>query len=45
MKLGSQDEAVVQSSVIFVRAGAGHRFYDIGEELMLLVFFAPAETT
>ena len=30
-------------SVIFVEAELEHRFYDIEEELELLVFFAPAE--
>ena len=30
-------------SIIFVEAEAEHRFYDISEELELLVFFAPAE--
>jgi hypothetical protein len=30
-------------SVIFVEAELEHRFYDIEEELEVLVFFAPAE--
>ena len=30
-------------SVIFVEARAEHRFYDIEEDLLVLVFFAPAE--
>ncbi len=30
-------------SVIFVGANADHRFHSIAEELVLLVFFAPAE--
>ncbi|MGA9473071.1 MAG: cupin domain-containing protein, partial [Terriglobales bacterium] len=30
-------------SVIFVEAEREHRFYDITEELEVLVFFAPAE--
>jgi hypothetical protein len=29
--------------VIFVEAGLEHRFFDIKEELVLLVVFAPAE--
>ena len=32
-------------SVIFVAAGVEHRFYDIAEELVVLVFFAPAESS
>jgi hypothetical protein len=30
--------------VLFVAAEIEHRFYDIKEELAVLVFFAPAET-
>jgi mannose-6-phosphate isomerase-like protein (cupin superfamily) len=44
MKAGSEDQAVTQGSVIFVAAGLEHRFYDISEELVVLVFFAPAES-
>ena len=44
MRVGSEDRAVSQGSVIFVAAEVEHRFYDIAEELVLLVFFAPAET-
>ena len=43
MKIGSEDGAVSAGSVIFVEAEADHRFYDIEEELEVLVFFAPAE--
>jgi len=41
---GSEDREVSGGSVIFVAAQVGHRFYDIAEELAVLVFFAPAET-
>jgi len=41
---GSEDREVFGGSVIFVAAQVGHRFYDIAEELAVLVFFAPAET-
>ena len=41
---GSEDREVSAGSVIFVAAEVGHRFYDITEELAVLVFFAPAET-
>jgi len=43
MKIGSADAEVSAGSVIFVEAEAEHRFYDIQEELEVLVFFAPAE--
>ena len=43
MKIGSDDSEVRAGSVIFVEAEAEHRFYDIQEELEVLVFFAPAE--
>jgi mannose-6-phosphate isomerase-like protein (cupin superfamily) len=44
MRAGSEDQAVSEGSVIFVAAGVEHRFHDIAEELMVLVFFAPAES-
>ena len=43
MKSGSEDEAVGPGTIIFVAADVEHRFYDIAEELTVLVFFAPAE--
>jgi mannose-6-phosphate isomerase-like protein (cupin superfamily) len=44
MKVGSEDQAVTQGTVVFVAARVEHRFYDIKEELAVLVFFSPAET-
>lgn len=44
MRVGLEDRVVGPGGVIFVAAGVDHRFYDIAEELVLLVFFAPAET-
>lgn len=41
---GSEDREVSAGSVFFVAAEVEHRFYDIAEELAVLVFFAPAET-
>jgi len=41
---GSEEREVSSGSLIFVAAEVGHRFYDIAEELAVLVFFAPAET-
>ena len=43
MRIGSEHAEVLAGSVIFVEAEAEHRFYDIEEELEVLVFFAPAE--
>lgn len=44
MKVGSDHHEVTPGSVIFVAANVEHRFYDITEELTVLVFFAPAES-
>jgi len=43
-RAGDEDWEVRAGSVLFVAAQAQHRFYDISEELAVLVFFAPAET-
>jgi mannose-6-phosphate isomerase-like protein (cupin superfamily) len=43
MQIGSDHAEVRAGSVIFVEAELEHRFYDIEEELEVLVFFAPAE--
>jgi len=43
MQIGAEKAEVGAGSVIFVEAGAEHRFYEIAEELEVLVFFAPAE--
>jgi quercetin dioxygenase-like cupin family protein len=43
-KAGDDDREVSAGSVIYVAAQVEHRFHDIAEELMVLVFFAPAET-
>jgi mannose-6-phosphate isomerase-like protein (cupin superfamily) len=43
-RAGSEDCDVSAGSVIYVAAKVEHRFYDIEEELMVLVFFAPAES-
>jgi mannose-6-phosphate isomerase-like protein (cupin superfamily) len=44
-RLGDDTVSVQAGSVIFVPAGAVHRFYGISEELTLLVVFGPAEYT
>ncbi len=43
MQIGSDVAEVHPGSIIFVEAEQEHRFYDIAEELEVLVFFAPAE--
>jgi mannose-6-phosphate isomerase-like protein (cupin superfamily) len=43
MRVGAEDRVVSAGAVIFVRANEKHVFHDIEEELVFLVFFAPAE--
>ncbi len=43
-RAGEVDQEVSVGSVLFVAANVEHRFYDIAEELAVLVFFAPAES-
>jgi mannose-6-phosphate isomerase-like protein (cupin superfamily) len=42
-RAAGEDGKVAAGSVLFVAAEVEHRFYDIAEELAVLVFFAPAE--
>lgn len=44
MRVGSEEQVVKAGSVIFVAAKAEHCFFDISEDLEVLVFFAPAES-
>lgn len=44
MRVGSEEQVVKAGSVIFVPAKVEHCFFDISEELEVLVFFAPAES-
>jgi mannose-6-phosphate isomerase-like protein (cupin superfamily) len=44
IRAGTEDRAIGRGSLIFVAAVVEHRFYQIEEELEVLVFFAPAET-
>ena len=44
MRVGAESQPVGAGSVIFVEKRVEHRFCDITEELVVLVFFAPAET-
>ena len=43
-KAGTEDREVFAGSMIFVAAEVEHRFYDVAEELAVLVCFAPAES-
>jgi mannose-6-phosphate isomerase-like protein (cupin superfamily) len=43
-RAGDDDRDVSAGTVLFVAAEVEHRFYDISEELAVLVFFAPAES-
>ena len=45
IRISGSETPVVQGSVIFIEANAEHRFFDIEEELVLLVFFAPPESS
>lgn len=45
MRVGSDDREVTAGSVIFVESQMNHSFYDIQQELVILVFFAPAESS
>jgi mannose-6-phosphate isomerase-like protein (cupin superfamily) len=42
-RAGSEVKPVEAGAVLFVEKGVEHRFFDITEDLTLLVFFAPAE--
>ena len=43
-RAGHEDGEVAEGSLLFVAAEVEHRFYDIVEELAVLVVFAPAES-
>jgi mannose-6-phosphate isomerase-like protein (cupin superfamily) len=42
-RAGTSDQAVEPGTILFVPAGEEHRFHSIGEDLLLLVLFAPPE--
>jgi quercetin dioxygenase-like cupin family protein len=44
MQVGKEEQEVRAGSIIFVEANLEHRFYDIIDQLHVLVFFAPAES-
>ncbi len=43
-RAGKEDREIAAGSILFVAAEVEHRFYDITEDLAVLVFFAPAES-
>lgn len=43
-RAGSDDTEISAGSLLFVAAEVEHKFYDIAEEIAVLVFFAPAES-
>lgn len=43
LRAGAEDRPIRAGSLIFVAASVEHQFYDIEEELSVLVMFAPAE--
>ena len=45
MQIAEQEKLVSAGSVIFVAAHVEHRFFNITEELVVLVFFAPEESS
>jgi mannose-6-phosphate isomerase-like protein (cupin superfamily) len=45
IRVGAEDQAVGPGSIIFVAAQVEHRFHSITEDLQILVFFAPAESS
>ena len=44
IRLGREERAIHEGDVIFVEKNLEHRFFNIAEELVLLVIFAPAES-
>jgi mannose-6-phosphate isomerase-like protein (cupin superfamily) len=43
IRVGDEDRSVGGGSIVFVAAHVPHRFHTIEADLMVLVFFAPAE--
>ena len=43
VRVGTGEHAVYPGALVYVGAHVEHRFHSIQEELVLLVFFAPAE--
>ncbi|MGH7614979.1 MAG: cupin domain-containing protein [Gemmatimonadales bacterium] len=45
LQVGGVDVPVSPEAVVYVPARVAHRFHSISEELSVLVFFAPADTS
>ena len=45
IRVGAEDRSVAAGSIVYVPAKVEHRFHSIAEDLTILVFFAPAETS
>jgi mannose-6-phosphate isomerase-like protein (cupin superfamily) len=45
IRVQDEDRAVTAGSIVYVPARVPHRFHAITEDLQVLVFFAPSETT
>jgi mannose-6-phosphate isomerase-like protein (cupin superfamily) len=45
MRIAEEDRDVTAGSAIFVERNVEHRFHNIEEELVVIVFFAPAESS
>lgn len=43
IQVAGESRPVAAGSIVYVKAGDEHRFHSIAEELVILVFFAPAE--
>ena len=43
IRVGDEDRSVGPGSIVFVAANVEHRFHSIEDDLIVLVFFAPAE--
>jgi mannose-6-phosphate isomerase-like protein (cupin superfamily) len=43
IQVGAEDRSVAAGSIVFVPAAIEHRFHSIAADLLVLVFFAPAE--
>jgi mannose-6-phosphate isomerase-like protein (cupin superfamily) len=43
--IGADNRSIGEGSLIFVEAGQEHHFFDIQQELVVLVVFAPAESS
>lgn len=43
IRIGVEDRSVIAGSIVFVPATIEHHFHSIEEDLIIFVFFAPAE--